>query len=142
MTERLIFAGSSHCINFEVPIMIGMTKFFLVAGWLALALVAFVTLAPIYDRPTVGPVQLEHFAAFFGLGLVFVLSYPSRTLLVILVVVGGAAALEALQLLTPDRHGRLIDALVKMVGGLCGILFSTLVGVVIAQAKTKIAPLG
>jgi hypothetical protein len=29
--------------------------------------------------------------------------------------------LEAMQLLTPDRHGRLIDAAVKVAGGICGI---------------------
>jgi hypothetical protein len=26
-----------------------------------------------------------------------------------------------LQLLTPDRHGRILDALVKAAGGICGI---------------------
>jgi hypothetical protein len=32
-----------------------------------------------------------------------------------------AFGLEALQLLTPDRHARLLDALVKAAGGVCGI---------------------
>lgn len=122
--------------------MTGMTKFFLFAGWLALALVAFVTLGPIYDRPTIAPAPIEHFAAFFVLGLVFVLAYPNRTVLVTLIVVGSAIALEALQLFTPDRHGRLIDALVKVAGGLCGISLSSLVRTVITQEKTKIAPRG
>ncbi|CAN7492006.1 hypothetical protein LJR220_004470 [Bradyrhizobium sp. LjRoot220] len=30
-------------------------------------------------------------------------------------------ALETLQLLTPDRHGRLLDAAVKVAGGISGI---------------------
>lgn len=116
-----------------------MTRFFLFAGWVGLALVTFVTLAPIYDRPTIAPAHIEHFTAFFVLGLVFVLAYPSRTVLVTLIVVGSAIALETLQLFTPDRHGRLIDALVKVAGGLCGISLSSLARTVIAQARTKIA---
>ncbi len=51
------------------------------------------------------------------MGLAFSLAYPHRLLLVAAVAVG----LEALQLLTPDRHGRSVDAIVKIVGGVCGI---------------------
>ena len=98
-----------------------MTKFCLVAGWVALALIAFVTLAPISDRPTIAPAHTEHFVAFFVLGLMFMLAYPNRIVLVLLIVVGSAVTLEAAQLLTPDRHGRLMDASVKIVGAFCGI---------------------
>lgn len=92
-----------------------------VAGWLALAFIAFVTLSPIYDRPSVADPQLEHFAAFVLLGLALTLGYPRRMLPIMLMVIGSAFMLEAMQLLTPDRHGRVLDALVKAVGGLCGI---------------------
>jgi hypothetical protein len=34
---------------------------------------------------------------------------------------GSAALVEVLQLLTPDRHGRLLDAIEKIVGGAVGI---------------------
>jgi VanZ family protein len=37
------------------------------------------------------------------------------------VVVGVAVLLEVLQLLTPDRHGRITDALEKVLGGAIGI---------------------
>jgi hypothetical protein len=40
---------------------------------------------------------------------------------VILIVIGSAFMLEALQLLTPDWLGRAIDALVKAAGGICEI---------------------
>ena len=93
----------------------------LVAAWLALAFIAFATLSPIQDRPVVAGPQFEHFAAFALMGFAFMRGYPNRLLLIIAVVIGSAFALEALQLLTPDRHGRLIDALVKAGGGLCGI---------------------
>jgi VanZ like family len=92
-----------------------------VAGWLALAFIAFVTLSPIYDRPSVADPQFEHFAAFALLGLALMLGYPRRMLPIMLMVIGSAFMLEAMQLLTPDRHGRVLDALVKAVGGLCGI---------------------
>jgi VanZ family protein len=49
------------------------------------------------------------------------LAYPRRTVLVCLVVLGSAALLEMMQLLTPDRHGRLLDAIEKMAGGAAGI---------------------
>jgi VanZ family protein len=91
------------------------------AGWLALGFIAYATLSPIYDRPVVAGPQLEHFAAFALLGLAFSLAYPNRLFLVVALVVGSAFGLEALQLLTPDRHSRVLDALMKAAGGVCGI---------------------
>jgi len=133
---------SAHCAKLNLSVLKSMVKFYLVAGWLALALVAFVTLAPIYDRPTFGPPHLEHFAAFFVLSLMFMLAYPNRIVLVLLVVVGSAVTLEALQLLTPDRHGQLMDALAKVAGGLCGMTLTFLARMATAQTKTKIVPRG
>jgi hypothetical protein len=97
-------------------------RLFLVAAWLALAFIAFATLSPLRDRPAVAGPQLEHFAAFALMGLAFVRGYPRRLLLIVAIVLGSAFALETLQLLTPDRHGRLIDAAVKAAGGICGII--------------------
>jgi VanZ family protein len=91
------------------------------AGWLALSFIVYVTLSPIEARPVVGGLQFEHFAAFALMGLAFCLAYPGRVFLVVAIVVGSAITLEALQLLTPDRHGRVLDALVKAAGGICGI---------------------
>lgn len=92
-----------------------------IVGWLALGAIAFVTLSPIGDRPSVASPHLEHFAAFALIGFAFALAYPNRILLVFVIVVGAAVGLEALQLLTPDRHGRAADALVKALGGISGI---------------------
>jgi VanZ family protein len=93
----------------------------IIAGWLALAFIVYATLSPIAVRPVLAGPQFEHFAAFALMGLAFGLAYPNRIFLVAAIVVGSAFALEALQLLTPDRHGRLLDALVKAAGGICGI---------------------
>jgi len=96
-------------------------------GWLALAAIVFVTLSPIEARPSVASPHLEHFAAFALIGIAFALAYPSRILLVVIVVVGAALGLEALQLLTPDRHARAADALMKSLGGISGICAGQLV---------------
>jgi VanZ family protein len=93
----------------------------IIAGWLALAFIVYATLSPIAARPVIAGLQFEHFAAFALMGLAFGLAYPKRLLVVVAIVVGSAVALEALQLLTPDRHGRILDALVKAAGGICGI---------------------
>ncbi|MGY4478130.1 VanZ family protein [Bradyrhizobium sp. USDA 3364] len=95
--------------------------FGLVAGWLALAFIVFVTLSPIQDRPSFLHPQAERFAAFAVMGLAFVLGYPRRTALILFFVVFSAFTLEAMQLLTADRHGRLLDAIVKVAGGLAGV---------------------
>jgi hypothetical protein len=90
-------------------------------AWLALAFIAFVTLSPIGVRPSVASPHLEHFAAFALTGLALALAYPNRILLVVCIVAGAAFGLETLQLLTPDRHARAADALVKSLGGISGI---------------------
>jgi VanZ family protein len=64
--------------------------------------------------------QLEHFAAFAVVGLAFGLAYPKRVFLVAAIILISPFGLEALQLLTPDRHARLLDAVVKAAGGVCG----------------------
>ncbi len=93
----------------------------LITGWLALAFVVFATLSPVEERPVVAGLQLEHFAAFALLGFAFAFGYRRRTLLIVALIIGSAFGLEALQLLTPDRHGRVLDAVVKAFGGFCGI---------------------
>lgn len=96
-------------------------KVAVVVAWLALAFIAFVTLSPIGARPSVASPHLEHFAAFALTGLALALAYPNRILLVVCIVAGAAFGLETLQLLTPDRHARAADALVKSLGGISGI---------------------
>jgi hypothetical protein len=92
-----------------------------IAGWLSLAFIIFATLSPIDDRPVVAGPQCEHFAAFAVVGLAFGLAYPRRVFLVAALILASAFGLEALQLLTPDRHARLLDATVKAAGGISGL---------------------
>ena len=92
-----------------------------ITGWLALAFIVYATLSPIDDRPVVAGPHFEHFMAFAVVGLAFGLAYPKRMFLVAAIILISAFGLEALQVLTPDRHARLLDALVKAGGGVCGI---------------------
>ena len=55
------------------------------------------------------------------MGLCFALTYPRQLWLIIVLVLGAAIALEALQLVSASRHGRLFDLMVKLVGGGLGI---------------------
>src|ERR1700744_254653 len=93
----------------------------IVAGWLVLGFVVVATLSPATARPSLASPHLEHFAAFALIGLAFALAYPNRVLLVVTLVIGAALGFEVLQLITPDRHGRVADALVKALGGISGI---------------------
>lgn len=99
-----------------------------VAAWLALAFITYATLSTIDARPVFAGLQFEHFAAFGLTGLAFGVAYPKRKFLVVAIVVGSAFVLEAMQLLTPDRHGRILDALVKAAGGICGVGVSRIWG--------------
>ena len=99
-----------------------------IAAWALLAFVAFATISPIQDRPTLATSSsLEHLAAFAALGILFSVAYRKQFALVCLIVIGSAVLLEYAQLLTPDRHGRVEDALEKIAGGAAGILLGRIV---------------
>ncbi|QOZ68136.1 VanZ family protein [Bradyrhizobium arachidis] len=91
------------------------------AAWACLCVIAYSTLSPLRDRPILTSSSLEHLVAFALLGMGFCLAYPGRTLSVLTIVLGSAALLELLQLLTPDRHARILDALQKVAGGAAGV---------------------
>lgn len=67
---------------------------------------------------------VERFASFAIFGLLFCLAYPRRISTVLIFVLGSAVLLEVLQLLTLDRHARILDAVQKLAGGASGIFFS------------------
>lgn len=99
-----------------------LTLLLRILAWLLLLGLVFVTLSPIALRPvTPLPVQLERALALAVIGFVFALAYPRHIILVALVVLGSTVLLEALQVLAPSRHGRLVDVAVKLVGGTLGL---------------------
>jgi hypothetical protein len=98
-------------------------KLVTVAAWAAIAFIGYATVSPIQLRPTLPTsASFEHLAAFAVIGALFCLAYPRQIPLVCLIVLGSAVLLEIAQLLTPDRHGRIQDAIEKLTGGIVGIL--------------------
>src|ERR1700733_707644 len=98
-------------------------KLVTIAAWLSLCFIAYATLAPIQARPAfLALSSFEHLAAFAVLGMLFFLTYPRHVVLVYAIVLGSAVVLEFSQLLTPDRHGRISDAIQKLGGGVAGVL--------------------
>jgi VanZ family protein len=115
-----------------------ITLLAMAAAWIAVIAIGYATLthvgfvyaiyfklAPYLMRPAMQTyAHFEHVIAFAFLGTLFGFAYPRRPVLVCCIVFGAAALLEILQTMTPDRHGTLIDALEKIVGGAAGIVFA------------------
>ena len=98
------------------------SNFLRIAAWLLFAAIVMVTLGPIGLRPrTDFPVNLERMLAYLAMGLAFALAYPRHIWWAVTLVVVGAISLELLQELRPDRHGRQMDALVKIAGAIIGL---------------------
>jgi VanZ like family len=96
-------------------------KLVALAAWGSIAFIAFAALSPIGLRPHLANVGYEHVAAFAVAGLLFGLAYPRHIVLVIVLVLGSAALLELLQLITTDRHACFLDLGQKLLGGSVGI---------------------
>jgi VanZ family protein len=91
-------------------------------AWLLVLAIAVVTLVPVELRPvTAAPANWERFAAFMAVGALFCLGYPKHRWRMVGLVVALAGLLELLQHVSPSRHGRLPDGLVKAAGALLGI---------------------
>jgi hypothetical protein len=106
-------------------------KLFAAAAWAVLALIVFATVSPIEMRPVVtADPNIERFAAFSVVGLLFGLAYPRRRLVAASFVIFAAGVLETFQLVTPDRHGHIADAIIKAAGGAFGVALASIVLVI------------
>src|SRR5436190_18024928 len=93
------------------------------AAWASLVVVAVAALVPVEFRPNSSlPPTIERFGAFAGVGFAFALAYPRRLWAAALIVGGAALLFEAMQVLSPSRHGHLAEALVKLAGGMAGLI--------------------
>jgi hypothetical protein len=107
-----------------------------IAAWTAIALIVFVTISPLEMRPVVAAdPDIERFGAFAVLGVLFGLAYPRRLVIDASFVVLAAGVLEAIQLVTRDRHGHLADAFVKAAGGAFGVAIALIILIVIDRRK-------
>jgi VanZ family protein len=110
-------------------------KLMIISAWASILALAFATLtdvgfvysiyhkvAPLLMRPGMRIyAHFEHVIAFAVFGALFAFAYPKHLIFVCSIVLISAVALEYMQTLTPDRHGTLIDAVEKVVGGALGI---------------------
>lgn len=98
-----------------------------IAAWSGLAAIVFVTVSPIQMRPgDILSVDLDRALAFGLLASMFMIAYPRHALAVGALVVASAGAIELLQLLSPSRHARLDDALIKGAGAAGGMALAFL----------------
>jgi len=106
--------------------------------WLLVAAIVVATLGPIGFRPrTTMPVDVERALAYVALGLAFAMAYPRHIWWAVAFVILGAVGLEWLQNLSPDRHGRETDALVKVAGAAIGLGSGWLVAQLVALRDQK-----
>jgi VanZ family protein len=100
---------------------------FRVLTWIVIALILLLSLVPPTLRPVTGaPHNLEHFAIFALCGFCFGLGYGIR-LIPAIGLATFSAVVEALQLLVPGRHARLIDLVVDSLACGAGMLIAWLV---------------
>ena len=92
-----------------------------VVALLAFAIIAYATFSTISARPGTGFVAFEREMAFVLLGAATMIGFPTRFWLVALTMLVVVFGLELAQHLTPDRHGRLSDALQKLAGAAMGV---------------------
>ena len=114
------------------------------AAWACVIFIVCATLSSAGARPELTTTEtplvvfVEHFGAFGVLGFLFVFAYPSRIVLVCLLVFGSAVVLELLQVVIPDRDARFIDAAEKLAGGVAGILAAKAVVSFAVRRRRKI----
>jgi hypothetical protein len=111
-------------------------KLLATAAWIAFALIVFLTISPLDMRPvvTANP-DIERFAAFALVGLLFGLAYPRRLVVDASFVIVAAGLLETFQLMIRDRHGHMADALVKAGGGAFGVAMALMILIVADRRK-------
>ena len=109
-------------------------RFSLIAAWAAVSCIILVTLAPIGLRPMMSSEPgYERFLAYVVLGFLLGQAHPRRLLLVSGIIVVLATSLEALQHLTPDRHGHWADLFEKIAGGLIGLFAAHALGLIVTR---------
>jgi VanZ family protein len=102
----------------------------------ALVFLVFVGLGPENWQPRSGlGWEVDHFVGYFVLTLMFCFAWP-RPLVVAGALIVFAAALEALQALTPDRWSNIWAVFY----GACGVVAATLIADLFIRARKRFLP--
>jgi hypothetical protein len=103
-------------------------------AWSSLAAILFVTVSPIGLRPHDPlPVNTDRALAFAVMAFLFISAYPRKAWTVLALLIVGAGAIEAMQLLAPTRHAHLLDASIKA----CGVVIGASAAVLQKWIATK-----
>jgi hypothetical protein len=103
-------------------------------AWSSLAAILFVTVSPIGLRPHDPlPVNTDRALAFAVMAFLFISAYPRKAWTVLALLIVGAGAIEAMQLLAPTRHAHLLDASVKA----GGVVIGACAAVLVARIRAK-----
>lgn len=101
------------------------TRKYQIAAWVAFTAIVFVTVSPIEMRPgDIFSVDVDRALAFGALAAMFMIAYPRQALPVGIFMTLSAGGIELLQALSPTRHARLDDAIIKGIGALAGMAFA------------------
>jgi VanZ family protein len=109
---------------------------FRLTAWVLFSAVVLMTVGPLGLRPqTHFPPDLERFAAYALLGLLFALAYPRHLWLLGPFLVAAAGALELGQFFVPHRDAHLSDFLFKAGGAVVGLIVGRLVHVIVPRRR-------
>ena len=101
------------------------------------AIIIFSTLSPIQMRPHLADANAERGLAYVLLGLTLAVGFPNRLYQTLICVVVAAGVLELLQIIDPGRHARLLDAIVKALAGVIGIVLGQLIVKALNQREKR-----
>ena len=105
-----------------------------IIAWLLIAAAIFLSIGPQKFRPYTGiEHELEHFLAFALIGLAFGLGYPGRGLILAMLGIAMAGALETAQLWVPHRHAYFSDFLVNGSAACIGLAAAALLNWIIRR---------
>jgi VanZ family protein len=104
-----------------------------VCAWFCTILLAYLSLIPGDLQVRTGaPTLLEHFAAYFGTAMFFMLGYPRKRVLITASLMVYAGFLELGQLISPGRFASIVDATASILGvgaaSALAILISSILG--------------
>jgi VanZ family protein len=104
-----------------------------VCAWFCTILLAYLSLIPGDLQVRTGaPTLLEHFAAYFGTAMFFMLGYPRKRVLITASLMVYAGFLELGQLISPGRFASIVDATASISGvgaaSALAILISSILG--------------
>ena len=95
----------------------------MIVAWAVLLALVVATLGPIGIRPSLGlPLKVERFLGFAIVAALFTWAYPQRWIVILVLASALAVGLEALQLVAPTRDASAVDAIVKLLGAISGVV--------------------